>query len=478
MTMDKRPEFWRLATAVATAVVAASIVFWSGPGRAAGFQISAQSASGLGTMFAGQAATADDAGVVWSNPAGLTRLEKKTHASFALHVIAPSSNFNDQGSCSPYAGAGVGTSTCPFGPGGNLGHSAGGDGGTVSNTALLPTTYLAVPTQGDVWAGVGVTFPFGLKSERDPSWIGRFRAIDSRTRALNINPTVAFKTPVSGLSIGLGVDAQYFQAELSNAVSYRAVALGSGNAGLIAAVPPGSEGVAVFKGHDWGFGWNVGAQQTFDQLVVGIAYRSAIHQKVAGSVRFDGLPAALAGVPQLADGPVRADVRLPDMLSLAAAWQATGSLTVLADLTRTGWDSIQDLVIVRQDAAGTPLSSTPLRFKNSWRTGAGLSWRSSDAWTLRAGIAWEASSVTDAFRNPRLPDSDRMHYAIGARWSPALQLAQGGLTFDFGLALTRLRNAPSALPNQESASSPPQGSLVGSYSTRATTVAAQVNWSR
>jgi long-chain fatty acid transport protein len=166
------------------------------------------------------------------------------------------------------------------------------------------------------------------------------------------------------------------------------------------------------------------------------------------------------------------------MLSLAAAWQTTDSVTVLADWTRTGWASIQDLVIVRQDAAGTVLTSTPLRFRNSWRAGAGVSWRSSPTWTLRAGIAWETSPVTDAFRSPRLPDSDRMLYGVGARWSPTVHLARGELTFDFAVALTRPRSAPSALPNQDSATSAPQGSLVGSYSSSATTVAAQVNWSR
>src|SRR5690348_18450387 len=47
----------------------------SAPASAAFFQIAEQSASGIGNAFAGGAALAQDASVVWYNPAGMTRLK-------------------------------------------------------------------------------------------------------------------------------------------------------------------------------------------------------------------------------------------------------------------------------------------------------------------------------------------------------------------------------------------------------------------
>ena len=94
----------------------------------AGFQLFEQNASGLGRAFAGEAASADDASTIYFNPAGLTHV-KRRQAVGALHLIRPKSEFGDAGSCSPYLGVGAGTSACPFGQPGNLGHAFGNAGG-------------------------------------------------------------------------------------------------------------------------------------------------------------------------------------------------------------------------------------------------------------------------------------------------------------------------------------------------------------
>ena len=112
------------------------------------------------------------------------------------------------------------------------------------------------------------------------------------------------------------------------------VAVGSGNAALIAAVPPGSEGGVRVRGDNWGYGWNVGADIALldNTLRVALSHRSAVRHSLRGDVRFDARPAALDTV--LPDGPVRASVRLPATTSLAAAWDTTPQLQLRADVTR------------------------------------------------------------------------------------------------------------------------------------------------
>src|SRR5215510_13454791 len=113
-----------------------------GSASAAGFQLMEQNASGLGNAYAGQAAAAEDASTIYFNPAGLTNTGYGQVVG-ALTLVKPSSRFENGGSCTPYLGTGVGTSTCPFGPNGNLGHAAGGNGGDGGDWGSIPNVYLS-----------------------------------------------------------------------------------------------------------------------------------------------------------------------------------------------------------------------------------------------------------------------------------------------------------------------------------------------
>jgi len=276
-------------------------------------------------------------------------------------------------------------------------------------------------------------------------------------------------------ALGFGVSAQYFSAKLSNAVSYRAAALGSGNAALIGAVPAGSEGVATFEAHSWAWGWNVGLGiKATDTLNIGLSYRSAINHKLEGDVNFSNRPAAFGTAAALADGGIDARIKLPDTVSIALAWQATPQLQVATDWSRTNWSTVQELNVVRTDgaAAGQTLTSLQLKFKDSWRFGVGASYQLNPAWKLRGGIAREMAAVVDPYRTPRLPDADRMWYAIGAQWALSPSMA-----IDVGFAYVHFDRGASALVNQETAASLPRGSLVGSYEADAKILSVQGRWS-
>lgn len=460
----------RKAAPVAGAIVLAAA---AGSAGAAGFQLFEQNASGLGNAYAGQTASAEDASTIYFNPAGLTRLGG-VQAVGALHLIRPEIEFKNSASCAPYVGAGVGTSACPLGASGNLGHAFGGSGGDAGDLAIVPNVYASwevLPNR--LWLGLGINAPFGLTTEWEADWVGRFHAIKSEVKTINVNPTLAWKIN-NVVSVGGGVSLQRLSAELSNAVSYRAVALATGNAGLIGATPAGAEGPAVVEGDDLGWGWNLGATFDFTPATrLGVSYRSKIDYTIEGDVRFGNRPAALGVVPQVADGSVTAEIELPPMFSIALAQQLGSQWQLLADWTWTGWDSIQDLAIVRSSGplAGQTLTSTPLRFRNSWRAGLGLNWQLNPAWKLRAGVARDNTPVQDAFRTPRLPDADRTWLALGAQWAFA-----PNAVLDFGYVHILARDASSNLPNQETATAAPRGSLVGTYEANVNIVSAQLRW--
>src|SRR5690606_22248700 len=116
--------------------------------------------------------------------------------------------FNDDGSTVP-----------PFG------HAPGGDGGDAGDLAFVPHGYLSwevIPSK--LWAGIGVGAPFGLKTDYDSDWIGRFHGTKSEVKTININPSIAWKANET-ISVGAGLNFQKFDAELANVVSYRGAAL-------------------------------------------------------------------------------------------------------------------------------------------------------------------------------------------------------------------------------------------------------------
>src|SRR5688572_28193020 len=88
-------KFTRKGVTHALAIVLAA---HAGPALAGGFQIGVQSGSATGNAVSGGAAVAEDASVVWSNPAGMMHLKQPRQLSTALHILKPSFKFQNGGS--------------------------------------------------------------------------------------------------------------------------------------------------------------------------------------------------------------------------------------------------------------------------------------------------------------------------------------------------------------------------------------------
>lgn len=430
--------------------VAAALAAWSQAASGAGFALFEQNASGLGNAYAGAAAVAEDAGTIYFNPAGLTRIKGRQVVG-AVSLIKPSMRFSDSGASSV---PGVGLPGLPA-----LQSQGGGNGGNAGGAAFVPAAYLSWEVQPDqLWLGVSLNSPFGLSTEWNPGWIGRFHAIESSVEALTINPTVAWKVNEQ-VSVGAGLSIQQLKATLTNAVPYSLLAASAGALGLVGL---NQEGVAKVEGDSIAYGWNLGATfQVAPTTRLGVAYRSTIKHDLEGDIRFTNRPAALGAA--LPDGDVESTIKMPDSASLAIAHDLDSRWQLLADYTWTGWSTISDLTIERP--TGQAISTTRLGFRNTWRLGVGANYRYDDKWTLKFGVAYDKSPVQDAERTPRLPDSSRIWTAIGAQWRADRQTA-----VDFGLVYLWIKDASSNLSSQSA------GALVGEYKSNTWVLGAQVRY--
>ena len=410
--------------------------------HASGFALIEQSASGLGNSFAGAAAAAEDASTIYYNPAGMSFLKGPTQLSTGLAYINISTKFSDAGS--QPSGTALG-GVNPAAP-----RPLGGTGGDAGGPAFVPNFYVAADIAPDWKAGLGISVPFGLKTQYEGDWLGRFQAVKSSLNTLNINPSVAWKVN-DMLSLGGGVSYQQIDAELSSNANYVAAAFAAAGAGAAAAVPAANaEGRVTVYGGDSAWGYNLGAMiQATPGTRIGISYRSSIKYHVTGGANFDNAPALLGNL----NSAVSLDLKMPDSASVALQQNLGSSWILLADVTWTGWSKIKDLTIMR--ATGTVLNSTPENFKDTYRYGLGVTYRHSDAWSFKVGAAVDQSPVNDTDRTPRLPDQDRTWMSVGVKYG-----VSNDTTVDVGYAHLMVKDASI---NQNAGNTTANGLILGSY---------------
>jgi long-chain fatty acid transport protein len=375
----------------------------------AGFAVAEQSVTGLGRAFAGQAAVAEDASTIFHNPAGLTYL---THSQIAqgLNFILPQSDFNNDSST-------IAPSLAPFGS-----TTLTGGGDDAGSLAVVPNLYYAHRLNDDVVLGIGVNAPFGLVTEYDDDWVGRYHAIKSDLLTININPSIGFKA-TEKLSLGVGVNLQYIDLELTQAVDFGAAcaqAFVGGNPGALAcAQPQQHDGKVKLNADDWSWGFNLGLiYQATDATRFALAYRSKISHHLTGEGKFsvpsDPVVQAVAAGAGITKGAISGDVDIPESASFAIHHQINSQWAVMADASWTRWERFKELAIASPVA---PLNSTKQeQWENNMRYGIGLTYAHNDKWTFRGGIAYDESPIPDEFRTPRIPGEDRKWVALGASY--------------------------------------------------------------
>lgn len=409
----------RLAGALALVPLALPITV-----SAAGFQLFEQNVSGLGNAYAGAAAAAEDASTIFFNPAGLTRLDGTSFVAGANYIV-PSIKFNDQGS-RPAAG-----------------RALGGNGGDAGDGAIVPNFYIAHRLNPSWSLGLGVGAPFGLKTEYDPTWAGRFIAVKSELTTYQINPSIAFKLN-DAWSFGAGVSFLRARAELTNKVN----------------LGPFGEGTAKVTGADNGWAYNLGVMwQPSAATRVGLAYRSSSSITLEGDVSTtpdSPVPAPVQAA--LPNGGARATTRLPDTASIALVQRLAPRWDLLADVTWTHWAVFHQLQVQRD--TGATLSTVPENWRNTYRFAVGVNYQLADSWKLRTGVAYDQSAVRDADRTPRIPDSDRYWLSFGVQY----QFAKSGAV-DVGYTHIFAKSASINDVQRDAAGNPAAGTsnLVGTY---------------
>ena len=375
---------------------------------ASGFALIEQSASQMGNAFAGGSAVANDASTIYFNPAGMTRLQRQFVGG--VHLVNTSAKF--KGTATTPDPAGLGSTTV-----------SGGNGGDAGGLGVVPNLYFSAPLGDGLFAGIGINVPFGLSTKYDSDWKGRYQAIESEVKTININPSLAYKVN-SRFSIGVGINLQYIDAKLTQKIDQGSLCLPTylqlgvppaAAVGICAGLSPQSnDASATVKGDNWAGGYNLGIlYEPTSSTRVGLAFRSKVKQQLSGNGRFSGTVPQFSSIGNgiFVKTNVRADVDLPQTASASVYHDINSQWSVMADATWTGWDTFEELRI--QYDSSQPDTVIDQNWDDVWRYSVGVDYRYSSTWTFRAGTAFDESPIPDSNRTARIPGEDRIWASVG-----------------------------------------------------------------
>lgn len=370
-------------------LLATAMLLAAGGANAAAFQLAEVSTSGLGRAYAGEAAIADNASVVATNPALMSLFKT---AQFSTGGVYIDSRINMNGDVTSYAQ--IITN--------KIGMKAIKDGSASQRNvvpgAFVPNLYFVAPVNDKFALGAGMNVNFGLKSEYDDSYDAGVFGGKTDLSAINLNLSGAYRV-TEGLSLGLGVNAVYAKAQVER------------NAGLIADsvkddqitsalstqqepfrdlkkyLPSKDKSVVSLQDRAaWGFGWNAGVMYQFNEANrIGLAYHSKVDidfaDRTATSLEANVIKEGKKG---------NLTFTLPDYLELSGFHQLTDKLAVHYSYKYTHWSRLTKLHASFEN--GKKAFDKELQYSNNSRVALGASYNLYEKLTLRAGIAYDQAA--------------------------------------------------------------------------------------
>lgn len=399
-------------------LLATAMLLAAGGANAAAFQLAEVSTSGLGRAYAGEAAIADNASVVATNPALMSLFKT---AQFSTGGVYIDSRINMNGDVD----AAVKNLAISFTKSGSASQR------NVVPGAFVPNLYFVAPVNDKFALGAGMNVNFGLKSEYDDSYDAGVFGGKTDLSAINLNLSGAYRV-TEGLSLGLGVNAVYAKAQVErnagiivDSVKDQQVQRALKQVNSQTKIPNylTSKDKSVVSLQDraaWGFGWNAGVMYQFNEANrIGLAY----HSKV--DIDFTDRTASSLGKNDIVAGKTgNLTFTLPDYLELSGFHQLTDKLAVHYSYKYTHWSRLTKLHASYEN--GEKAFDKELQYSNNSRVALGASYNLYEKLTLRAGIAYDQAASRHQ-RSAAIPDTDRTWYSLGAtyKFTPNLSVDLG-----------------------------------------------------
>ncbi|WP_455427844.1 OmpP1/FadL family transporter [Dryocola sp. LX212] len=310
---------------------------------------------------AGQAARAQDASTIVTNPAGMTRLPD--------HMIT--------GGLQAL--------------GGNIDYQLDNPSlkspGNVLNVMPNASGFYSQKITDNLYAGIGMYGNYGLGIDYG-NWAGDRLIKKSSLLAMTFSPSLAYKLS-DKVSVGASANVNYGFLSLTRAVD-------------------GDDHKQ--KDHDWAMSYRLGLlMQLTDQTRAGITWNSETKYdfSIDGKARLPNLPGTEFNLP------ISAQVYQPQQLMLSLVHDINAQWSVMGDL---GWQDWSRFGAPQIAVSGQPVDNSS-RLKDTWHTAVGVQYRPTDLWRLNAGVAFDSTPYhSQGDVAVSMPTGDEWRFATGAQY--------------------------------------------------------------
>ncbi|WP_201208586.1 OmpP1/FadL family transporter [Klebsiella michiganensis] len=312
---------------------------------------------------AGQAARAQDASTLLTNPAGMTRLPDHMLTGGVQAMggdISYKLDNESSGRQSP---------------------------GNVMNLFPNASMFYTQRLNDSVSAGLGLYGNYGLGIDFG-EWAGDRLIKKSTMVAMTLSPGIAWKIS-DNVSVGAAVGLNYGYLSLTRNVDSHDERQND---------------------HDWATNYRLGILMDLtDQTRAGITWTSKTdyHFSIDGKARFPNLPNVEY------DLPIAAQVRAPQQVMLSLVHDVNKYWSVMGDLGWQDWSQFGSPEITINGQSGNRNN----RLKDTWHTALGVQFRPDNRWRLNAGVAFDSTPYkTQSDVALTLPTGDEWRFATGAQY--------------------------------------------------------------
>jgi long-chain fatty acid transport protein len=370
--------------------------------HANGYYLQEVSAPSVGQAGATMA-QASDPSTVFSNPAGMTRLEGFQVQANLLLYGALSTSFQGP---------------APNAPKENMD----------AQVFPIPTLFLNWKVNEWLAVGFGSYMAYGLGVKWPERWSGYSLIRDARIESYQLQPSIAIG-PFKGVSLGVGLDVLIGSVDMT-----RGLQLADGNWGKFRL---GGSSSAV--------GFNAGLlyEPIRDVLRVGATFRSAMKLSLdSGKGQFD-VPPALQET--LRNQTVQTSLTTPWSVGIGARYFPTPKLGLEVDGQLVGWSTFNELRFTFADPALNQVQKKD--FFNAVQLRVGGEYKV-DRTSVRTGFLFDGNPIPDETLDPLLPDSYRFGFAggFGYAFFEKLDKLRADLGYMFVYVPPRTVAAPNPFP--------------------------------
>jgi long-chain fatty acid transport protein len=426
-----QPQMTRYRTRAALALAVVAAFALPTVAQAGAFQLPTDNAAGWARANAGNSLFPDDPTAAFNNPAAMAFFSGPVVQATGT-MIRPQAQFEGQ------------VQDIDGNP------TSGGNPNGFGKFKPFPNLAWVAPVNDWLAVGGALTVPFGLASNYNTNWEGRYFGTRTYLQSANVSLSAAFKLN-DRFSAGVGIAGQRTKAALNTTLDPDGAAQALFNIPLTPQQNDEQLNVNVKRkfsfGYFGGFEFKPTDQDSFD-----FSYHSRIKNTLSGTYNVYGGATgkellALASkldpdLPTINPNGASASARLDTPAFASVDWLHVFNdrLSLAGTVKWTQWSTFQDLVLMSN---GQQLLSLPEQYKDSYMFAIGGDYKLTDKWTLHGGIGYDETPTVILSRDPRVPDGTRKLLGFGVGYK-----ATEHLSFDAGYQHQFVSNTPVSLTNQ------------------------------